>query len=77
MKEADKADRESLQRVVFVRNGDKVKMTPVETGLQDTTHIEIKSGLKEGAEVVSGSFGVITRTLKDDMAVTMEQPKKK
>ncbi|MEO5958343.1 MAG: efflux RND transporter periplasmic adaptor subunit [Opitutaceae bacterium] len=75
-KQADKADRDNLQRVVFLRTGDKVKMVKVETGVQDTTHIEIKSGIKEGDEVVSGSFGVITRTLKDDMQVTLEKPKK-
>jgi HlyD family secretion protein len=76
-KQAEKTDRENLQRVVFVRQGDKVKMVKVETGVQDTTHIEIKSGLKAGDEVVSGSFGVITRTLKDDMAVQLEKPKQK
>jgi HlyD family secretion protein len=76
-KQAEKSDRENLQRVVFVRSGDKVKLTKVETGLQDTTHIEIKSGVKEGDEVVSGSYGVITRILKDDSAVKLEKPKKK
>jgi HlyD family secretion protein len=76
-KQAEKSDRDNLQRVVFVRSGDKVRMTKVETGLQDTTHIEIKSGVKEGDEVVSGSYGVITRILKDDSAVKLEQPKKK
>lgn len=76
-KQAEKTDRENLQRVVFLRQGNKVKMVKVETGIQDTTHIEIKSGLKAGDEVVSGSFGVITRTLKDDMAIQLEKPKKK
>lgn len=76
-KQADRADREGLQRVVFVKTGDKVKMVPVETGVQDTSHIEIKSGIKVGDEVVSGSFGVITRTLKDDTPVRLEKPKKK
>jgi len=75
-KQADKEDKENLQRVVFVKDGDKVKLTKVETGVQDTTHIEIKSGLKPGDEVVSGSFGVITRTLKDGMAVTIDKGKK-
>jgi HlyD family secretion protein len=78
-KQAEKLDRENLQRVVFVfdRAANKVKMVNVETGVQDTSHIEIKSGLKEGEEIVSGSFGVITRTLKDGMEVTLEKPKKK
>ncbi len=74
-KQADKSDRDNLNRVVFLRNGDTVKMVKVETGVQDTTHIEIKSGLKEGDEVVSGSFGVITRTLKDGMKIALEKPK--
>ena len=75
-KQADKADRDNLQRVVFLRNGDTVKMVKVETGIQDTALIEIKSGLKKGDEVVSGSFGVISRTLKDGMKVKIEPPKK-
>lgn len=74
-RQAVAADRENLDRVVFVRDGDKVKLVKVETGVQDISHIEIKSGLKEGDEVVSGSFGVITRTLKDGLAVTVEKPK--
>jgi HlyD family secretion protein len=74
---ADKADRESLQRGVFVRLPDnKVKWVPVETGVQDTAVIEIKSNLKAGDEVVSGSFGAITRTLKDGMTIMIEKPKK-
>ena len=75
-KQADKADRDNLQRVVFLRDGDTVKMVKVETGIQDTSVIEIKSGLKAGDEVVSGSFGVITRTLKDGMKVKLDQTKK-
>lgn len=74
-KQAEKNDRENLDRVVFVRQGETVKMVKVDTGIQDTTHIEIKSGLKEGDEVVSGSFGVITRTLTDGMKVVLEKPK--
>ena len=75
-KQADKNDRENLQRVVFVKNGDTVKLAKVETGVQDTTHIEIKSGLQAGDEVVSGSFGVITRTLKDGTKVGLDKTKK-
>jgi HlyD family secretion protein len=74
--EREKEDRASLKRVVFIRNGDTVKMTPVETGIGDTTHIEIKSGVKVGDEVVSGPFSVITRTLKDGMKIRIEPPKK-
>lgn len=74
-KQADRADRENFQRGVFQLVGDSVKWVPVETGVQDTTHIEIKSGLKAGDTVVSGSFGVITRTLKNGMKVVVEKGK--
>ncbi len=72
-RESERADREALQRVVFVREGDKVKQVPVETGVADSTHMEIKSGLAEGTEVVSGSFSVITRTLKDGSSIRVER----
>jgi len=75
-REREKSDRDSLQRVVFVKNGDKVSQVAVETGIADTSHLEIKSGVKEGDEVVSGSFSVITRTLKDGTEIRMEAPKK-
>ncbi len=74
-RERERSDRETLQRVVFLRNGDTVKMTAVETGVGDTTHIEIKSGLKAGDEVVSGPFSTITRVLKDGAKVRLDKPK--
>ena len=74
-RERERDDRAALQRVVFVRNGDSIKMTPVETGIGDTTHLEIKSGLKAGDEIVSGPFSVITRTLKDGMKIRIDKPK--
>ncbi len=73
-KDQEKSDREAFQRVVFVYQDGKVKQVTVDTGIADATHIEIKSGLKAGDEVVSGSFTVITRTLKDGMAVTVTPP---
>jgi HlyD family secretion protein len=76
-RERERADRDSLQRVVFVRDGDKAKMVPVETGIGDTTHMEIKSGLKAGDEVVSGPFSTITRSLKQDAKIRLEKPKAK
>lgn len=74
-RDRERADREALQRVVFLRSGEKVKMVPVETGIGDTTHLEIKSGLKVGDEVVTGPFSTITRTLKDGADIRLEKPK--
>jgi HlyD family secretion protein len=75
-KEAARRNREKLNKVVFVKIGDKVKMQKVETGIADNTHIQVKSGIKVGDEVVSGSYAAISRKLKDDMTVQIEKPKK-
>lgn len=76
-KERERTDREGLQRVVFKHQGGTVKMVPVETGISDTTHMQITSGVAEGDEVVSGPFSVITRSLKDGSKVRFEKPKPK
>ncbi len=78
VKERQEAKRtlEKLQRVVFLKQGDIVKMRPVETGVADNSYIEVKSGLKTGDEVVAGSYAAISRTLKDGAKVLVE-PKKK
>lgn len=72
-KQKERELREKLQRVVFVKDGDKVRMQKVETGIADNTYIEIKSGIKAGAEVVSGSYTAIARKLKDGMKVQIEK----
>jgi len=65
--------REKLQRVVFIKTGDKVRMQKVETGIADSTYIEVKSGIKPGDEVVSGSYTAISRKLKDGVKVEIEK----
>ena len=72
-KQKERAQRAKLQRVVFVKNGEAVKMQKVETGLADTTFIEIRSGLEPGDEVVSGSYTAISRRLKDGAKVAIEK----
>jgi HlyD family secretion protein len=68
-------DREKLLRVVFIRDGAKVRLQKVETGIADNTTIEIKSGVKTGDEVVSGSYAAISRLLKDGEKIRIEKPK--
>ncbi len=67
-------EREELRRVVFVRQGDTVRMRTVETGISDDTYIEIKQGIKPGEEVVSGSYAAISRLLKDGSKIVIEKP---
>jgi HlyD family secretion protein len=75
-REDARRNRETLQRVVFVKTGDTVKQRAVETGIADNSSIEVKSGLKAGEEVVSGSYAAISRRLKDGSKVMIEKPKK-
>jgi HlyD family secretion protein len=72
-KQKEREQRENLQRVVFVKSGDKVRMQKVDTGIADSTYIEIKNGIKPGDEVVSGSYTAISRKLKDGAKVTIEK----
>jgi HlyD family secretion protein len=73
-KQQRRAQRDRLLRVVFVKDGDHVRMQRVETGIADNAHIEIKSGLKPGDEVVSGSYSAVSSKLKDGAKVEMEKP---
>jgi HlyD family secretion protein len=72
-KQKERALRHNLQRVVFVKTGDTVHMQKVETGIADNTFIEIRSGLKPGDEIVSGSYTAISRKLKDKAKVEIEK----
>ena len=72
-KQQERERREKLQRVVFIKAGDKVRMQKVETGIADSTYIEIKIGIKPGDEVVAGSYTAISRKLKDGAKVSIEK----
>lgn len=72
-KQKERAQRRTLQRVVFVKTGETVTMKKVETGIADNTFIEIRSGLKPGEEIVSGSYTAISRRLKEGSKVAIEK----
>lgn len=74
-KQRAREQREKLERVVFIKDGDKVKLRKVETGIADSTYIVVKQGLQPGEEVVSGSYTAISRQLKDGMKVALEKKK--
>jgi HlyD family secretion protein len=59
---------------VFVVVGGKASFRPVKTGIIGETEIEIGDGLKEGEEVVTGSYKTL-RTLKDQAKVKLEVKK--
>ena len=66
-----------LEEIVFVVQKDgTVKKVVVKTDIQDINNIEIKSGLNDGDEVVTGPFNAISKTLKDGTKVKIV-PKEK
>ena len=67
---AEKAKKEELQGV-FVINGEKAQFREVKTGITGATDIEVLSGLKDGDEIVTGTYQVI-RTIKNDTQVKVD-----
>ncbi len=56
---------DSLEVVVFIIDKErKARKQLVKTSIQDINYIEITSGLKEGDEVVTGPYDVVSKTLK-------------
>jgi HlyD family secretion protein len=68
--------KEEVQGVFVIRKK-KAEFVPVETGISGTTEIEITGGLREGDEVITGSYKVL-RTLKPGTSVKIDNstPKK-
>jgi HlyD family secretion protein len=61
---------DELEEVAFVLQKDgTVSKAVVTTGIQDINYIEIRSGLKEGDEVVVGPYNAISKKLKTGMKV--------
>jgi HlyD family secretion protein len=68
---------DELEEVVFILQADgTVKKAVVTTGIQDINYIEVRSGLKEGEEVVTGPYNAISKTLKTGTKVNVV-PKEK
>ena len=64
---ADRKSKETAQpiEVVFVVEGDHVKMVPVKIGIYDEDYMEITEGVTEGQEIVSGGYKAVSRELED------------
>lgn len=68
--ETTTASVDDLDVVVFTLDETKkVKKVKVKTGIQDINYIEITDGLKEGQEVVTGPYDIVSKTLKDSTEV--------
>jgi HlyD family secretion protein len=75
-KDKDKDLKEDVQGVFVIRNK-KAEFVPVTTGITGTSDIEVLGGLKEGDEVITGSYKIL-RTLRSGSSVKVDNsvPKK-
>lgn len=67
---AIRAKKEEVQGVFLVR-GDKAVFQKVETGITGATDIEVLDGLKEGDEIITGSYKII-RTLRNEAKIKVD-----
>ncbi len=58
-------EKEELVEYVFLYDDGKAKMQKVKTGIQNDMYIQIKEGLKEGDEVITGPYRAVSKTLKN------------
>ena len=58
---------EELEEIIFVfdKVTSQVKKVKVKTAIQDLNYIQVISGLKEGDEVVTGPYNLVSKLIKD------------
>jgi len=66
-----KKETQDIQGVFVVTPGKKAEFHPVETGITGTADIQVKSGLKENDEIITGSYKVL-RTLRNGAGVKVD-----
>jgi HlyD family secretion protein len=64
-------------KVVFQIKDGTVKQVQIVTGTSSDTEWEIKSGLEEGWEVVTGPYRILSKQLNDGDAVTVDNSMKR
>jgi HlyD family secretion protein len=71
-----KADHDGFVEVVFCIENGKAVAKQVKTGIQGDDLIEIVDGLKQGDEIVTGSYRAISKDLDNGAVVTINNNKK-
>jgi HlyD family secretion protein len=66
------ADRDGFVEIVFYIEGGRALARQVETGIQSDDLIEILDGLKEGDEIVTGSYRAISKDLENGAMVSID-----
>ncbi|MEW6304325.1 MAG: efflux RND transporter periplasmic adaptor subunit, partial [Verrucomicrobiota bacterium] len=73
-KKKEKEEANKPVEVVFIKDGDTVKMVRVKRGISDDDYVEIEEGLQEGLEVISGGYKAINRELEDGKKIVIGTP---
>jgi HlyD family secretion protein len=75
--DASKGKKDADTQGVFVIRSGKAEFVPVQTGVAGTADIEVLNGIKDGDEIVTGSYKVL-RTMKPGSRVKIDNsaPKK-
>lgn len=68
---AKKKENQELQGVFVITKNKKAEFHTVETGLTGSTDIEVKGGLQEGDEIITGSYKVL-KTLRNGAGVKVD-----
>lgn len=66
---AEEGKRDFKEVVFLLQKDNTVKMAEVTVGIQDDNNIQIKSGITEGQEVISGPYTAISRLLENGKKV--------
>ncbi|MBK7148890.1 MAG: efflux RND transporter periplasmic adaptor subunit [Bacteroidetes bacterium] len=73
-KKAAQGEKKDVKEIVFVVDKGKVVAKAVKTGIQNSSYIEIESGIAENDEVVKAPFKLISKTLTDgDLVKVVEE----
>jgi HlyD family secretion protein len=70
-----KGKKDNLVEVVFVVKDNKLRITPVKTGIQDNNYIELTSSINKDDQIVIAPFSAISKKLKHGSIVKVVETK--
>jgi HlyD family secretion protein len=64
-----KAAKEDIRTLLFITDGEYALAKDVKTGIQDNNYIEIISGIRDSARVITAPFSAISKKLSDSTLI--------